>query len=146
MAKDTPDDTSEPLSVPDRAPTSGPLTEGLWSYPLLAIGIALGGVVAATLLVWSTIVRPANTNHRLQTQAIQAQSYANFFNARLAALQRELSDAASAKDTIDALATYDPATITAQNQRLTHLISTAERVDVIPKGKAEVDLSANVPI
>ncbi len=146
MAKDAPDDTSEPLSTPDRGPSSAPLTEGLWSYPLLAIGIALGGVVVAALLVWSTIVRPANANHRLQTQAIQAQSYANFFNVRLAALQHELGDAASAKDTIAALGTYDPATIAAQNQRLTHLISTAERVDIIPKGKAEVDLSAKVPI
>ena len=69
-----------------------------------------------------------------------------FFNVRLAALQRELSDAASAKETIATLATYDPATIAAQNQRLVHLISTAERVDIIPKGKAEVDLSAKVPI
>ncbi len=100
----------------------------------------------AALLVWSTIIRPANADHRQQTQAIQAQSFANFFNVRLAALQRELSDAASAKETIAALATYDPATIAAQNQRLAHLISTAERVDIIPKGKAEVDLSAKVPI
>ncbi len=146
MAKDAPDDAVEPLSTPDRGPSSSPLTEGLWSYPLLAIGIALVGVVVAALLVWSTIIRPANANHRLQTQAIQAQSFAAFFNVRLAALQRELSDAASANDTIAALATYDPANIAAQNQRLVHLISTAERVDIIPKGKAEVDLSAKVPI
>ncbi len=146
MAKDAPDDTGEPLSTPDRGPSSAPLTEGLWSYPLLAIAIALGGVVVAALLVWSTIIRPANANHRQQVQEIQAQSFAAFFNVRLAALQRELTDAASAKDTIGALATYDPATIAAQNQRLTHLISAAERVDVIPKGKAEVDLSAKVPI
>ena len=44
-----------------------PLTEGLWSYPLLAIGVALAGVVVAALLVWSTIIRPANANHREQT-------------------------------------------------------------------------------
>ncbi len=146
MAKDAPDDTTGPLSTPDRGPKGSPLTEGLWSYPLLAIGIALVGVIVAALLVWTTIIRPANADHRAQTQALQAQSFATFFNVRLAALQRELSDAASAKETIAALATYDPATIAAQNQRLVHLISTAERVDVIPKGKAEVDLSAKVPI
>ena len=146
MAKDAPDDTSEPLSTPDRGPSGTALTEGLWSYPLLAIGVALAGVVVAALLVWSTIIRPANANHRQQTEAIQAQNYANFFNVRLAALQRELSDAASAQETISALATYDPATIAAQNQRLAHLISAAERVDIIPKGKAAVDLSAKVPI
>ena len=37
------------------------------------------------------------------------------------------------KKLISALATYDPATIAAQNQRLAHLISAAERVDIIPK-------------
>ncbi len=146
MAKDAPDDTTEPLNTPDRGPKGSPLTEGLWSYPLLAIGIALIGVIVAALLVWSTIIRPANTDHRLQTQALQAQTFAAFFNVRLAALQRELSDAASAKETIATLATYDPTTIAEQNQRLVHLISTAERVDIIPKGKAEVDLSAKVPI
>ena len=61
-------------------------------------------------------------------------------------MQRELSDAASAKETISALATYDATTIAAQSQRLTPLVSAAERVDIIPKGKAEVDLSAKVPI
>ena len=89
---------------------------------------------------------PPTRTHREQVQAIQAENFATFFNVRLAALQRELSDAASAKDTIAALATYDPAILAAQNQRLTQLISTAERVDIIPKGKAEVDLSAKVPI
>jgi phosphomannomutase/phosphoglucomutase len=106
----------------------------------------LGGIVVAALLVWSTIIRPANAHHRQQVQAIQAQNFASFFNVRLAALQSELSSAASANDTIAALSTYDPATIAAQNLRLTHLISAAERVDIIPKGKAEVDLSAKVPI
>ena len=146
MVKETSDDASEPLSTPDRAPPRGGLTEGLWSYPLLAIGVALGGVVVAALLVWSTVVRPANANHRHQIQALQAQNFANFFNVRLAALQSELTVAAAAKETIDALKTYDPATIASQNQRLTQLISTAERVDIIPKGKAEVDLNARTPI
>ena len=146
MAKETPEESSEPLSTPERAAPSGKLTEGLWSYPLLAIGVSLIGIVVAALLVWSTVVRPANTNHRHQIQALQAQNFADFFNVRLAALQRELSDAAAAKETIAALKTYDPATIAAQNQRLTQLISTAERVDIIPKGKAEVDLNAKTPI
>jgi len=148
VAKDKAEETDEPvepLSTPDRGVTHG-MTAGLWSYALIAIGLAVGGVVVAALLLWSTVVRPANTHHREQMQALQAQTFASYFNVRLAALQRELSDAAAAKETIAALTTYDPATIGSQNQRLTQLISTAERVDVIPKGRAEVDLNAKTPI
>ena len=140
-----PDETVEPLSTPDRGVTHG-MTEGLWSYALIAIGLAVGGVIVAALLVWTTVVRPANANHREEMQALQAQNYANYFNVRLAALQRELTDAAAAKETIAALTTYDPATIGTQNQRLKQLISTSERVDIIPKGRAEVDLNAKTPI
>jgi phosphomannomutase/phosphoglucomutase len=146
VAKEIPEEVSEALSTPERALPASKLTEGLWSYPLLAIGVSLLGIVVAALLVWSTIVRPANANHRQQIQTLQAQNFANFFNVRLEALQRELSDAAAAKDTINALKTYDPATLASQNQVLTQLISTAERVDIIPKGKAEVDLNATTPI
>jgi phosphomannomutase/phosphoglucomutase len=146
VAKETSDDASEPLSTPERALQSKGLTEGLWSYPLLAIGVALVGVVVAALLVWTTVIGPANANHRLQMQALQAQSFADFFNVRLGGLQRELTRAATAKETIAALKTYDAATIASQNQHLAQLLSAAERVDIIPKGKAEVDLNASTPI
>ena len=80
-------------------------------------------------------------------QALQAQHFADLFNVRLArTAARTQSDAAAAKETVDALKTYDSATIASQNQRLTQLISAAERVDIIPKGKAEVDLNAKTPI
>jgi phosphomannomutase/phosphoglucomutase len=140
-----PDESAEPQSTPDRSATRG-MTEGLWSYALVAIGLAIGGVIVAALLVWSTIVRPANESHREQMQALQAQGFANYFNVRLAALQHELTDAAAAQDTLGALKSYDVATIAAQNQRLAQLVSAAERVDIIPKGKAEVDLNAKTPI
>ncbi len=146
MAKETSDDSSEPLSTPDRAVLGAGLTRGLWSYPLLAIGVALAGVFVAALLVWSTVVRPADANHLKQTRALQAESFANFFNVRIATMQRELSAAAAANETISALQTYDPATMSAENQRLRALIPNAERVDIVPKGKAEVDLNAKTPI
>jgi phosphomannomutase/phosphoglucomutase len=122
------------------------MTAGLWSYPLLAIGVGLGGLVVACLLMWSAVIRPANANHREQLQALQAQTYADFFNVRLDALHRELTDAAAARETIASLATYDPINIKTQNQHLAQLISNALRVDIVPKGRAEVDLSAQTPI
>ncbi len=146
MANENPDDAAEALSTPDRALPAKGLTAGLWSYPMLAIGVALSGVIVAALLVWSAVVGPANATHREQLHTLHAQSYAQFFNVRIASLQRQMADAAAAKDTVAALATLDPATIAAQNQRLTPLISTAERVDIIPKGRAEVDLKARTPI
>ncbi len=146
MANENPDDAAEALNTPDRALPAKGLTAGLWSYPLVAIGVALAGVIVAALLVWAVVVRPANATHREQLHTLQAQSYAQFFNVRIATLQRQMNDAAAAKDTIAALATLDPATIGAQNQRLTQLISNADRVDIIPKGRAEVDLKARTPI
>jgi phosphomannomutase / phosphoglucomutase len=132
-------------SAERRVPARG-LTTGLWSYPLLAIGIAMMGLVVASLLLWSAVVRPANSNHREQMQAVHAQMYASFFNVRLAALRREMTDAANAQETIAALATYDPINIAKQDQHLAQLISNALRVDIIPKGRAEVDLNAQTPI
>ncbi len=146
VAKDTSEDPSESLNTPDRAVVGEGLTRGLWSYPLLAIGVALVGVFVAALLVWSTVMRPADANHLKQIRDLQAQNFATFFNVRLAAIQRELSDAAASTETVTALKTYDPATIAAASQRLRALISNAERVDIVPKGEAEVDLNAETPI
>ena len=146
MTKDNTEAESESLSTPDRALRADGLTAGLWSYPLLAIGIAIGGVFVAALLVWVAIVRPGNASHHEQLQALAAQNYAQFFNVRLATLQGDVARAAAATETIAALATFDPATITAQSDRLVQLISSAERIDIVPKGRAAVDLSARTPI
>jgi phosphomannomutase/phosphoglucomutase len=146
VANEIPDDPAEALSAPEKALPAKGLTAGLWSYPLLAIGIAMAGVIVAALLVWTAVVRPANATHREQLYSLQAQSYAQFFNVRIANLQRQMADAAAAPETVAALSSLDPAAIAAQNRRLTPLISNAERVDVIPKGHAEVDLKARTPI
>ena len=122
------------------------LTAGLWSYPLLAIGVSGVGLVVASLLLWFAVIGPANKTHRHQMHMALANTYADFFDVRLAALKREMNDAASASETVAALTSYDPATIAAQNAHLKQLISSALRVDIIPKGRAEVDLSAQTPI
>jgi phosphomannomutase/phosphoglucomutase len=146
VANDNTEKETEALTSTERKTTGRSMTAGLWSYPLLAIGVAMGGLVVASLLLWSAVVRPANADHREQLQALQAQTYAAFFNVRLEALRREMADAAAARDTIGSLATYDPVNIKTQNQHLAQLISNALRVDIIPKGRAEVDLSAQTPI
>ena len=95
MANETPDDAAEALSAPEKALPAKGLTSGLWSYPLLAIGIAMAGVIVAALLVWTAVVRPANVTHREQLYSSQAQSYAQFFNVRIANLRRQMGDAAA---------------------------------------------------
>jgi len=146
VANDNTEKDTEALKSTERTTAGRSMTAGLWSYPLLAIGIAIGGLVVASLLLWAAVVRPANADHRAQLQAQQAQAFASFFNVRLEAIRREMTDAAAARDTIASLATYDPVNIKTQNQHLAQLISSALRVDIIPKGHAEVDLSAQTPI
>jgi phosphomannomutase / phosphoglucomutase len=122
------------------------LTAGLWSYPLLAIVIGGVGLLVASVLLWLAVVAPANNMHRDEMHNALAHTYANFFNVRLAALHREMNDAAAASETVATLSSYDPASIAVQNSHLKQLLSNALRVDIIPKGRAAVDLSAQTPI
>jgi phosphomannomutase/phosphoglucomutase len=144
-AKKTAKDDGQTLSTPDRRPSSQ-RTTGLWSRPLLAIGTSLAGLLAAALLLWWQLISPGNENHAESLRTTQADMYAAYFNARYKALREVIDRAATAPETVSALGTFDPLLIAAQGRDLTTLVPNATRVDIILKGKAEVDLSAATPI
>ncbi len=122
------------------------LTSGLWTYPLIAIGASSVGLIVAFVLVWFALANPANERHEGQLRAAHAQMFAAYFNVRFAALRRQLDTVATAPEVINALNSFDAAVIQASGERLTKLVPNALRVDVIPKGKAAVDLSSATPI
>ncbi len=122
------------------------LTAGLWSYPLIAIVTAMVGIAVAFVLVWFTVAKPANETHLAALREAHAQMYVSFFNGRNAALRQDMDEIATAPEVAAALKSFDAAEIDAVSKRLTTLIPHAERVEVVPKGRAQVDLNAATPI
>lgn len=126
---------------PERMPTNG-----IWNHAILAMGIGAVGLLCTFALLWWQFVVIANEDHR--TAQIQAQhaGFVGYFNSRIIGLKREIAALAAAPSTVEALLSDDPARIHAANLELTALLGYARRVDIVPKGTAEVDLNAEVPI
>ena len=122
------------------------LTAGLWAYTLIAIGVAAVGIIVAFVLIWTTVITPANEAHRAALYQARVDMYAGFFDSRTAALRDEIDDAAGAPDTVAAFASFDPVQLADASRRLTATLSHAERVELIPLGKASVDLTGSTPI
>jgi len=144
--QETPPGAAAGAIASDRKDADGALTAGLWRYPLLAIAISATGLVVACVLVWIAAIAPANARHIEQLRAAQLEMYASYFNGRTAAIRREIETIASAVDTKAAFSTYDAQARADAGRRLTSLVSSALRVELIPLGKAAVDLSADPPI
>ncbi len=140
-----PDVEEESLATSDRT-KARPLTSGLWTYPLIAIGTSLVGLAIAFILVWFSISAPANERHEGWLRDAHAQMYSTVLNLRSASLRREVDAVANAPEVIAALTSYDAATIATMSARLSKLLPNAERVDLILKGKGAVDLNATTPI
>src|SRR5262249_9180330 len=137
------DDTSTEATPSPRGPS---LTAGLWSYPLIAIAIALVGIVVAFVLVWATVVEHANDEHAAQLRETQLKLYASYFAVRTTALRHEIGVAANSEAAIAAFTSFDTAALAQAGRRLTTLVSNAARVDLIPKGKEALDLNSDTPI
>jgi phosphomannomutase/phosphoglucomutase len=131
----------------DRPPRTGPaLTSGLWTYPLVAIGIGVVGLTVAFALLWATVVVPANEAHAASLRASQLAKFQSYFNSRTIDLRQEMDDAAAVPDAVAALRSFDDARIAEASRDLSRAISYAERVELIPLGKAAVDLASSTPI
>ena len=122
------------------------LTSGLWSYPGLAIVIGTAGLIAAMLLVYLQLVYAANARHAETLATTRASLLAGALDVRLTGLEREMTAIASAPGTVAALSSLDPTTLDAEGARLTALHPYADRIEIIPRGRAEVDLSSATPI
>ena len=118
--------------------------EGLWAHSLVAIGVAGVGLLAAFGLVWFQIIFSVNQTHKeALTQAVQA-NYVGYFNGRITTLQEQVNALAVAPDTVALLANYDGTGTLAT--KLADNVGYGLRVEVIPKGKAQVDLNHEIPI
>ncbi|MEM1230304.1 MAG: phosphomannomutase/phosphoglucomutase [Pseudomonadota bacterium] len=119
-------------------------TTGIWRHAVIALAIALLGIICAFgVLGWHFIgqAERAEQNH----QQDRASSLGRFLNSRVAEIKRSLQAAGSSRFAADSVL-QDDATRAEAAEQLRRMIPYAERVDLVPRGKAEVDLNADIPI
>jgi phosphomannomutase/phosphoglucomutase len=112
----------------------------------IAIGLgSLGLVVAFGLVWWQIMVQPQQAQLD-QVKQQMLQQYSGYFNGRISDLRSHVNAMAQAPATAAALLTYDAQVLRNAGDRLAQENPNILRVDVIEKGKAQVDLNAEVPI
>ncbi len=132
-----------PVTAPPRDRRSG---RNIWNAALPAIGLGVGGLVVAAAVLWHQVVERANASHQAAMTASAADGYAGWFNARISSLRAQMRAVAEAEETVATLASYDQARLQSAGAELTALLAFADRVEIVPKGAAAVDLNAEVPI
>lgn len=121
-------------------------SDGFLTHGAITLGIGtLGLLVAFALVWWQAIVQPQN-DAKLAEQSRLLDVYTQLFNGRIADLRATVDAMATAPDTIAALTSFNPAERQAVAAAMVAQHAYVSRVDIIEKGKAEVDLSAEVPV
>ena len=123
-----------------------PLKGGLLPHAATAAVVALAGIVIAFAVVaWTMGIQTGERQRDAVVNANHA-TLVGLFNSRIGDLTRQLQTMAVAEDTASAILSGDPERIAAtENTLLSHLAG-ARRVALFAKGRAEVDLTASVPI
>jgi phosphomannomutase / phosphoglucomutase len=112
----------------------------------VTLGIStLGLLVAFALVWWQAIVQPQQAA-QLAEQTRLLNVYTQLFNSRVADLRATVNAMATAPATVEALLSFNPDEQAAAAAALAAQHPYVSRVDIIEKGKAEVDLSAQVPV
>ena len=138
--------TEEGSPAKSRAGKRESTANGLWNHALIAIGFAIVGIICATALIWWQLVASSNADHATQTSAALNSSFVGYANGRIRTLQQQVNALASAPQTVDALISYDDVLMEEVNARLMQQTAFARRVAIIPKGRARVELNAEIPI
>ncbi len=118
----------------------------IWNHALLAIVTGVVGVVAMIGLVWWQLVVSTNETNIGQQMNLLNQAYAGHFNGQIQAIKRRTDALATADETINTLVAGDPDQIKALSERLTRQHGYARRIEIVPKGQAEIDQRGSVPI
>jgi len=121
-------------------------SDGLIGHGGLAMGISGFGLFVAFAILWWQIIQQPLRAAELAQQTRMAQDYAHLFNGRIADLRGLVGAMATSKATIDALTSYDRSVQASTAKQLAAQHPYISRVEIIEKGKAAVDLSAEVPI
>ncbi len=110
-----------------------------------ALVATAGLFVAFGLIWWQIIVEPAQVERDLEREKLLSQ-YSQVFNSRIDELRQVVRSIAESPEVIDALARYDEEQRANISSLTVNHHPYLERIEIIEKGKAEVDLNAEVPI
>lgn len=117
-----------------------------WGYSLLAIVGGVAGVIAALLLTLLQVINPASERAGQAEADRVADAIAAQLNGRLANLRVDVDALAESDLVVNALTRGDAQVQSGVAAQLTAATGYAQRIDIIPKGRAAVDLSSDVPI
>lgn len=121
-------------------------SSGLLAHTGIAAAVGIVGLVAAfAVLWWQVIAQPLAEKEQLEEQRL-LKEYVNVLNSRVADLRATVGAMATAPATAAALVSLQPSDREQMQQNLTDQTAHVVRVAIIEKGKAEVDLNAEVPI
>jgi phosphomannomutase/phosphoglucomutase len=134
------------LRTPTRKKSRQSARNAIWNHAILAIITGVVGVVAMIGLVWWQLVVSTNETYVGQQMNLLNQAYAGHFNGQIQAIKRRTDALANATETIDTLVAGDLAQIKALSQRLTAQHGYAKRIEIFPKGEAEMDQRGSAAI
>ncbi len=111
----------------------------IWNHALIAIGVAVVGVVAMCGLVWWQLVVTTNQSNLERQMNLLNQAYVGHLNGQIQEIRTRTDALAKAPETIEAIVSNDKERISALSRRLTREQGYAERIEVFLRGEAEVD-------
>ena len=134
------------LRTPTRKKSRQSARNAIWNHAIPALITGVIGAVAMIGLVWWQLVLSTNETYVAQQMNLLNQAYAGHFNGQIQAIKRRTDALANADETINALVAGDRDQIKALSQRLTRQHGYARRIEIVPKGQAELDQRGSVPI
>ena len=116
------------------------------SFAALTAAIATVGLLVAFGLVWwQLIAGPAQTSYSLE-QDSRLNQFSQLINGRIDELRKTVGVLATSQSAQNAVGMYDANAVKALSNNLASQHPYIERVDIIKKGEAEVDLNSEIPI
>jgi len=118
----------------------------IWNHALIAIMTAVVGVVSMVGLLWWQLVVGTNESYQTKQMNLLNQAYGGYFNGQIQEIKTNTNAIATAPETIDALVSNDKDRMNEVSERLTRQHGYARRIQIIPKGEAEMDSKGAAPI
>jgi len=134
------------LVTPTRKKSRQSARKAIWNHAIPAIVTGVIGVVAMIGLVWWQLVVSSNETYVNQQMNLLNQAYTGHFNGQIQAIKRRTDALANATETVNTLVGGDPAQIAALSRRLTAQHGYARRIEIFPKGEAEMDQRGSAAI
>jgi len=122
------------------------LNSDLWIYALGSILVSAVGIGITLLLIWWQVISAGNQAQQEAQDELVADHYAAFFNSRATALKNQIDQIANSPSVTGAMASLDPDVRQAEADRIKNQFKYADRVELIRRGDAQVDLNAATPI